>query len=270
MRIRQILSTAIVLIASVNVAQADTVKLSESLICHTQQSPWYGKTTNFIAYDSLDACLNAGGRLPNTEKGAVDSASRSSEKIPYKREYFGDGWADLDSDCHDTRAEVLQELSTGTVNYRSNGCTVDRGKWISLFTNKEYYKAKELDVDHVVPLALAWERGAYAWSYSKRIRFANDMTNLIPVEAYLNRQKGAKSIGEWLPPNNQCEYAARFTRISKRYQLALSAEDEFVLMNCKNGWYDKDSTAENRSSINLGLFKINTQWDFRFGKENTQ
>lgn len=41
-----------------------TVKLSKSGICHVPSSPYYAQTKSFTAFDSLDACLRAGGRLP--------------------------------------------------------------------------------------------------------------------------------------------------------------------------------------------------------------
>ena len=40
------------------------VKKSKSGICHDKSSPWYGRTKHFTPYDSLDACLKSGGRLP--------------------------------------------------------------------------------------------------------------------------------------------------------------------------------------------------------------
>jgi len=215
-------------------AQGAEVKRSDSLICHDVNSPWYTRTKRYVAYDSLEDCLNSGGRLRKGAKPVFTPQQNEVSENNYKRDYFGSGWADFDHDCHDTRAEVLASLSTSTVTYRTNGCTVDRGKWVSMFTNKEYYQAKSLDVDHIVPLALAWERGAYAWSEDKRLQFANDLTNLVPVEASLNREKGAKSIGQWLPPLNKCEYVFRFARVSLKYGLSLTSDDERVLRDCKS------------------------------------
>ena len=40
------------------------VKMSSSGICHDPSSPYYSRTTNFTPFDTLDACLKAGGRLP--------------------------------------------------------------------------------------------------------------------------------------------------------------------------------------------------------------
>jgi hypothetical protein len=40
------------------------VKKSRSGICHAPESRYYGRTLNFVAYESLEACLASGGRLP--------------------------------------------------------------------------------------------------------------------------------------------------------------------------------------------------------------
>jgi len=40
------------------------VKKSSSGICHAQGTTYYARTTNFTSYNSLDDCLNSGGRLP--------------------------------------------------------------------------------------------------------------------------------------------------------------------------------------------------------------
>lgn len=246
-------------------AAAAAVKMSESGICHDQSSPWFEKTTSYIPYGSLDACLNDGGRLPRTPKGYVDHATRSAEKIPYKREYFGAGWGDFDHDCQDTRAEVLIELSTQPVRFRNdNGCTVDRGKWISPFTGAVHYKASELDVDHLAALSLVWDRGAYAWDYESRVTFANDLRNLWPVEASLNRSKGDKPISRWLPPTNQCEYVYRYIRILKAYKLHITDDDNMVYENCRNGGHSVENLP-NRKELDFGLFKIGISGEARAG-----
>ncbi|HOX41133.1 MAG TPA: thermonuclease family protein [bacterium] len=40
------------------------VKMSSSKICHAPGTTYYDRTTNFTPYDSIEACLAAGGRLP--------------------------------------------------------------------------------------------------------------------------------------------------------------------------------------------------------------
>lgn len=43
---------------------AGPVKLSRNGICHAPGTTYYNQTKRFTAYDSLDACLGAGGRMP--------------------------------------------------------------------------------------------------------------------------------------------------------------------------------------------------------------
>ncbi len=40
------------------------VKMSNSGICHAPGTTYYNRTIHFTAYKTLQACLNAGGRLP--------------------------------------------------------------------------------------------------------------------------------------------------------------------------------------------------------------
>lgn len=40
------------------------VKQSTSGICHDENSSSYSRTKNFTAFDSIAACVEAGGRLP--------------------------------------------------------------------------------------------------------------------------------------------------------------------------------------------------------------
>ncbi len=45
-------------------SEGGPVKMSRSGICHAPGSTYYSRTTHFMPYGTLDACLNAGGRLP--------------------------------------------------------------------------------------------------------------------------------------------------------------------------------------------------------------
>ena len=42
--------------------------MSKSEICHAVDSSYYNRTKNFVAYETLDDCLEAGGRLPKNYK----------------------------------------------------------------------------------------------------------------------------------------------------------------------------------------------------------
>lgn len=55
------------------------VKLSRSGICHDQTSAYYTRTIHFKPFDSLQACRNAGGRLPY---GGSSPSTVSSNAAP--------------------------------------------------------------------------------------------------------------------------------------------------------------------------------------------
>ncbi len=81
---------------------------------------------------------------------------------------------DADHDCRDTRAEVLRAASrkatTGT-------CTVKTGRWVSSYDAVVVINARQIDIDHLVPLAEAWESGARSWTAARREAFANDLAD---------------------------------------------------------------------------------------------
>ena len=209
---------ALVLACPIGTA-AGLVKKTSAGICHPPESAYYERTRNYQTFDSIQECLASGGRLPvQFAADNLDLAETGSES--YRRSAFGHGWNDSDVDCQNSRAEALIATSNTSVRFASNeNCRVVSGRWISPFTGQIIQNSSNIDIDHVVPLKWAWEHGANNWSQSERERFANDMANLWPVEASLNRSKGARSPDEWLPPSGQCGYVARFVRIVKQYNL---------------------------------------------------
>lgn len=216
--------TAVALLFSVVIdAAGPSVKQSSSGICHPPESSWYERTTNYKAFDSLPSCLDAGGRLPKGMSLRDIQARRNptSEYQPYDRDAFRH-WVDDDGDCQDTRAELLIAESTirPTFAYESKQCRVVSGRWLSPFTGQPVQNSDGVEIDHVVPLKWAWERGAWKWSGEQRERFANGMVNLMAVEGELNSSKGGRGPDVWLPPSGQCGYVARFSRVVKIYDLA--------------------------------------------------
>ena len=160
--------------------------------------------------------------LPACTFEAAPESSRD-----YERSSFG-RWADADGDCRNTRHELLADLSTGPVMTTDSRCRIIRGRWYDPYSGRLETEAADLDVDHVVPLAWAWEHGASGWSEERRRRFANDPANLVPTEAGINRGKGAEGPDEWLPPYQpyRCAYVLRFARIIRTYDLELTPGEE--------------------------------------------
>lgn len=162
--------------------------------------------------------------LPNSTSKILDkNIELVIDSKLYNRSSFGD-WIDADSDCRNTRAEILLMNSSTNVSFDENGCNVLAGLWIDGYTGELIRMSELVDIDHVVSLHQAWLAGASSWSNDKRSAFANDPDNLMVTSASTNRSKGDSSPVEWLPPNVdlQCEFVARFVRVSAKYSLALS------------------------------------------------
>lgn len=81
--------------------------------------------------------------------------------------------------------------------------------------------ASEIDIDHVVALSDAWQKGSATWTAGKRLAFANDPLNLLAVDAGANRSKGDGDVASWLPPNKsyRCDYVARVVSVKVKYQV---------------------------------------------------
>lgn len=138
-------------------------------------------------------------------------------------------WVDADSDCQDTRAEILIRDSRTPVKFKRNkGCNVSWGEWLDPYTSQVFTKASDLDIDHVVPLAHAHKTGAANWTREQKRAFANDFENLLAVEDNSNQAKGAKSPIEWMPDNKafHCEYLKKWDKVKVKYNLYITAREK--------------------------------------------
>ena len=145
-------------------------------------------------------------------------------------------WIDEDSDCINTRHEVLIAESLSPVTMVDiDVCRVDQGLWSDPYTGLSFTSASELDVDHMVPLANAHASGAWRWSVEERRAYANDQVDehhLIAVQASANRSKGSRGPEGWQPPNaaHHCDYAHNWITIKARWGLSATAAEWLALL----------------------------------------
>ncbi|KUI42629.1 hypothetical protein AU197_16285 [Mycobacterium sp. IS-1590] len=162
----------------------------------------------------------------------------------YRRAAFGDSWTDDNSapgghnGC-DTRNDILNRdlddktfvsikrcpdaVATGTLHDPYTNAVV-------AFTRGEKTGAA-VQIDHIVPLALAWDLGARNWPEDLRVRFANDPANLIAVAGNANQDKGDQEPATWMPPNAafHCQYAMQFIAVLRGYRLPIDAPSATAL-----------------------------------------
>ncbi|MFI0812874.1 HNH endonuclease family protein [Streptomyces echinatus] len=171
------------------------------------------------------AALTAAGSL--TVKGRAP-------KTGYARDRFGTAWADTDSNSCDTRDDILKR-DLKEVKFTGGTCKVSYG-----LLEHDPYSGKrityrrgrsQVDIDHVVALSDAWQKGAKYWDPSKRIALANDPLNLLAVDASTNRGKGDGDAATWLPPDKayRCPYVAAQVAVKKKYGLWVTAAEQAAM-----------------------------------------
>lgn len=144
-------------------------------------------------------------------------------KTGYDRAKFGNGWVSVNG-C-DTRNIILhRDLKDAKVDYECNvtsGVLNDpyTGKIINFIRGAKTSSA--VQIDHVVALSDAWQKGAQQFTAEKRARLANDPLELLAVDGPANNQKSDGDAATWLPPNKsfRCEYVARQIAVKLNYGL---------------------------------------------------
>ncbi|WP_405504976.1 HNH endonuclease family protein [Streptomyces anulatus] len=131
------------------------------------------------------------------------------------------------TDGCNTRAEVLIAEAVVAPAVEA-GCKLSGGTWVSYYDGQEVSSAGALDIDHMVPLAEAWDSGASAWSAVRREAYANDQgatVSLVAVTARSNRQKSDQDPADWMPPSPeaQCRYVGEW--VSTKLRWGLTADD---------------------------------------------
>ncbi|WP_060999599.1 MULTISPECIES: HNH endonuclease family protein [Mycolicibacterium] len=156
----------------------------------------------------------------------------------YRRAAFGESWTD-DNDAPgghngcDTRNDILDRdlvektyvaisrcptaVATGVLHDPYTSLTIP-------FTRGNQTGAA-VQIEHIVPLAYAWDQGARIWTDALRVRFANDPANLVAVQGQANQDKGDKEPALWMPPNEafHCQYAMQFIAVMRGYGLPVDA-----------------------------------------------
>lgn len=150
---------------------------------------------------------------------------------------FGAAWTDKHNGTGgrngcDTRDDVLAKQLAKASRKAGSDCIVISGSLNDPYTGRQITftkaKASAVQIDHLYPLALAWDMGANKWTQQRRIDFANDqMLNLLAVDGHANQAKGDSGPGEWLPVNKayRCTYLARFLIVAQHYDLPITKAD---------------------------------------------
>ena len=186
----------------------------------------------------------------SVEKDVVGSGEQRAEGVPlatellaklevkgrapktgYKRTEFYNGWPDIEG-CN-LRQRILKR-DFGETAKVDEKCNVVAGKFYEPYTGEEmeFHSrqeiSKQVQIDHVVALSDAWQKGAQYKSAEERLKIATDPLNLIAVQAAANQQKSDGDAATWLPKNKsfRCQYVARQISVKYKYSLWITEAEK--------------------------------------------
>ena len=163
-------------------------------------------------------------------------------KTGYKREEFYGNWPTVDG-CNLRQRIIKREFGESAI---LDECNVIAGEFDEPYTgeHKKFTTREEISkgvqIDHVVALSDAWQKGAQYLEREVRYKIATDSLNLLAVDAAANEKKSDGDAATWLPSNKRfrCQYVARQVSVKYKYGLWVTeAEKEAilnVLSNCPN------------------------------------
>jgi len=157
----------------------------------------------------------------------------------YDRDLFGSGWVDTDRNGCDTRNDILaRDLTDLTYRPGTRECVVESGTLADPYSGATIHfvrgnaTSNAVQIDHVVALSDAWQKGAQQWDEATRVRFGNDPLNLLAVDGPLNMQKGDGDTATWLPPDRayRCAYVARQVAVKDAYGLWVTQAEQDAMV----------------------------------------
>ncbi|MEU0069381.1 HNH endonuclease family protein [Streptomyces sp. NPDC006332] len=155
----------------------------------------------------------------------------TEDRTGYDRDLFPH-WITQSGTCN-TRETVLKRDGSSVVT--DSACAATSGSWYSPYDGATWTAASDLDIDHLVPLAEAWDSGASGWTTSRRQAFANDLTRpqLIAVTDNVNQAKGDQDPATWMPSRTayRCTYVRAWVQVKYYYDLSVDSAEKSALTN---------------------------------------
>lgn len=156
------------------------------------------------------------------ELGKLEVKGRAP-KTGYTRKQFGNGWGKING-CSVREVILARDLTDEKIDEK---CRVLSGVLNDPYTGQTIHfrrgekSSSKVQIDHVVALSDAWQKGAQQLSAEEREKLANNPLNLLAVDVPANQAKGDGDAATWLPSNKpfRCQYVARQIAVKRRYRL---------------------------------------------------
>ncbi len=176
--------------------------------------------------------------LPALNKLSLLAIKGRAPKTDYTRSQFGDGWTTtggcdtrniiLNRDLHNVTTDQACNVVSGVLSDPYTGKTVQ--------FNRGANTSASVQIDHVVALSDAWQKGAQQLTRTVRVALANDPLELLAVDGKANQQKLDGDAATWLPPNKafRCQYVARQIAVKLKYNLWLTQAEHDAMSGILN------------------------------------
>lgn len=160
----------------------------------------------------------------------------------YSRAQFSSDWGTLNG-C-DLRNYILNRDLTNVITESPTSCEVLSGTLNDPYTGKTIQfkrgqgTSEAVEIDHVVAIGDAWQKGAQQLNSQTRYQLYNDPLELLAVDGPTNVQKGDGDAATWLPPNKsyRCQYVARQIAVKAKYNLWITQAEhdamQRILASC--------------------------------------
>lgn len=184
-------------------------------------------------------------------------------KTGYARDQFGQRWSDdvsaeFGHNGCDTRNDILnRDLINKVYKPNTHDCVVLAGQLNDPYTGTAipFQRGRDtssaVQIDHVVALSDAWQKGAQQLPPEVRQDFANDPLNLLAVDGSANQQKRDGDAATWVPANRpfRCQYVARQVAVKRKYQLWVTQAEHDAISR----WLDTCTPEDDATLATLPL-----------------
>ncbi|MER6027983.1 HNH endonuclease family protein [Streptomyces sp. NPDC001851] len=191
--------------------------------------------TGLLASAALFDSPSASAALPTpvsaaTARGYLAQLKVATEnRTGYSRDKFPT-WITVSGTCN-TREWILKRDGTNVVT--DSACRATSGSWYSPYDGATWSSTSDVDIDHLVPLAEAWDSGAGKWTTAQRQAFANDVTRpqLLAVTDNVNQAKGDQDPATWVPSRSAyvCTYVRAWVQVKYYYDLSVDSAEKTAL-----------------------------------------
>ena len=195
-----------------------------------------------VVYENLNQDVSASSNSAKDILAKLEVKGRAP-KTGYSRTEFYKDWPTMEDGCNLRQKILRRDLGDSA---KLDGCNVVGGEYDEPYTGEHLVMteksqiSKGLQIDHIVALSDAWQKGAQYKSADERYQIATDPLNLVAADASANQQKSDDDAATWLPSNKpfRCQYVARQVSVKYKYGLWVTEAERDaiakILESCPN------------------------------------